>query len=304
MYSNADIYLFDDPLSAVDPKVGNILFNRAVCQALAGKTRLLVTHQLQFLSSPAVSRVIVLELGSIKSIGTYTHLKESGALDWMAGSDTASEEGNEVPALKPSADSEGDMRDILVQTDNFSTRHLSGNSAQDDARITASQLHAVHSHELVHGEHVSTVELVTADMEEVGTAMDEGGATSCGVNGVVYQAVGQAEGQVPMRRRLSSDGTEEGEPVYEKDKQEDPNVGGITVAEDRSEGRVSLSTYLKYFASMGGLTVSAALLVFMAIGQVSHTLIDDLLSNYLTGLCIGLDNSLHGVAGHLGETVP
>lgn len=44
-YAMADIYLMDDPLSAVDPAVGREIFSNVVCGRLAGSTRLLVTHQ-------------------------------------------------------------------------------------------------------------------------------------------------------------------------------------------------------------------------------------------------------------------
>lgn len=47
VYAAADVYLLDDPLSAVDAHVGRTLFDAAICGVLAGATRLLVTHQLQ-----------------------------------------------------------------------------------------------------------------------------------------------------------------------------------------------------------------------------------------------------------------
>lgn len=47
VYADADLYLLDDPLSAVDVHVGRHLFERCIWRKLAGKTRLLVTHQLQ-----------------------------------------------------------------------------------------------------------------------------------------------------------------------------------------------------------------------------------------------------------------
>ena len=49
MYKDVDIYLLDDPLSAVDTIVGYQLFNDCICNFLQGKTRLLVTHQMQYL---------------------------------------------------------------------------------------------------------------------------------------------------------------------------------------------------------------------------------------------------------------
>lgn len=49
VYKEADIYLLDDPLSAVDIRVGHHLFDDCICGFLEGKTRVLVTHQLQYL---------------------------------------------------------------------------------------------------------------------------------------------------------------------------------------------------------------------------------------------------------------
>lgn len=58
VYKEADIYLFDDPLSAVDTHVANHLFDECISKHLEGKTRILVTHQLQFLKK--VDYIIVL----------------------------------------------------------------------------------------------------------------------------------------------------------------------------------------------------------------------------------------------------
>jgi ABC-type protease/lipase transport system fused ATPase/permease subunit len=47
VYAGADVLLLDDPLSAVDAHVGRALFEGCICGQLRGKTRLLVTHQMQ-----------------------------------------------------------------------------------------------------------------------------------------------------------------------------------------------------------------------------------------------------------------
>lgn len=51
VYRCADIYLLDDPLSAVDAHVGCHLFERCIGPKgfLAEATRILVTHQVHFL---------------------------------------------------------------------------------------------------------------------------------------------------------------------------------------------------------------------------------------------------------------
>ncbi len=59
LYVEADIYLLDDPLSAVDSVVGNHIFEEAINRFLNGKIRVFVTHQLQYLSK--VDEILVLK---------------------------------------------------------------------------------------------------------------------------------------------------------------------------------------------------------------------------------------------------
>ena len=61
LYSNKDIYLLDDPLSALDAHVGKSIFSEVILKRLkkSGKTVILVTHQVQYLSyCDAVYQVI------------------------------------------------------------------------------------------------------------------------------------------------------------------------------------------------------------------------------------------------------
>ncbi|XP_044901994.1 ATP-binding cassette sub-family C member 12 isoform X7 [Felis catus] len=74
VYSNHEIYLLDDPLSAVDAHVGKYVFEECIKKTLSGKTIVLVTHQLQFLES--CDEVILLEDGEICEKGTHKELME------------------------------------------------------------------------------------------------------------------------------------------------------------------------------------------------------------------------------------
>ncbi|XP_018326344.1 probable multidrug resistance-associated protein lethal(2)03659 isoform X3 [Agrilus planipennis] len=76
VYKKADIYLLDDPLSAVDPNVALQLFTNCITGYLKSKAVVLVTHQLQFLQS--AQQVIVMEDGNILGRGTYNELESSG----------------------------------------------------------------------------------------------------------------------------------------------------------------------------------------------------------------------------------
>ncbi|GAA5846361.1 hypothetical protein JCM9279_001345 [Rhodotorula babjevae] len=77
LYYDADILLLDDPLSAVDAHVGAAIFDNAIQGLLAGKTRILVTHGLQYL--PQADSVVVMENGRIVEQGTYAELVTSGS---------------------------------------------------------------------------------------------------------------------------------------------------------------------------------------------------------------------------------
>lgn len=59
IYQQADIYLLDDPLSAVDTKVARRLFKDCIIDFLKDKTRILVTHQLHFLRQS--DKIVLLE---------------------------------------------------------------------------------------------------------------------------------------------------------------------------------------------------------------------------------------------------
>ncbi|CBN77893.1 conserved unknown protein [Ectocarpus siliculosus] len=78
-YAHADTYLMDDPLSAVDPAVGRELFSKVVCGRLKGSTRVLVTHQVHYLSDPEVDQIIVMHHGKIIGKGSYQELEASGS---------------------------------------------------------------------------------------------------------------------------------------------------------------------------------------------------------------------------------
>ena len=67
VYSNSDIYLFDDPLSALDSHVGEAIFNGLIKDYLKNKTVLVVTHALQYI--PMMNKVIYIDGGKIMFYG-------------------------------------------------------------------------------------------------------------------------------------------------------------------------------------------------------------------------------------------
>nr|QVT92300.1 ABC transporter [Salvia miltiorrhiza] len=76
VYNDADIYLLDDPFSAVDAHTAAALFNDCVMTALEKKTVILVTHQVEFLNT--VDKILVVEGGQITQCGSYEELLVGG----------------------------------------------------------------------------------------------------------------------------------------------------------------------------------------------------------------------------------
>ncbi|XP_020629411.1 multidrug resistance-associated protein 4-like isoform X2 [Orbicella faveolata] len=76
VYYKADIYILDDPLSAVDVRVGRKLFDACINGIIQECPRILVTHQLQYLRN--ATEILYLEEGKIRSRGSYTDLASEG----------------------------------------------------------------------------------------------------------------------------------------------------------------------------------------------------------------------------------
>ncbi|TVU47484.1 hypothetical protein EJB05_07087, partial [Eragrostis curvula] len=76
LYQDADIYLFDDPFSAVDAHTGSHLFKECLLKDLASKTVVYVTHQIEFL--PSADLILVMKDGKIAQAGKYDEILSSG----------------------------------------------------------------------------------------------------------------------------------------------------------------------------------------------------------------------------------
>jgi len=86
-YSQADIQLLDDPLSAVDPKVARILFDKCIGPngLMRKATRILVTHQRQFF--PLCDRVILMDGGRIIASGRWEDISDHPIFRTIPNSD-------------------------------------------------------------------------------------------------------------------------------------------------------------------------------------------------------------------------
>ncbi|KAF8030773.1 hypothetical protein BT93_D0072 [Corymbia citriodora subsp. variegata] len=116
VYSNSDVYIFDDPFSALDAHVGQQVFNSCIKEELREKTRVLVTNQLHFL--PQVDRIILVHEGMVKEEGTFEELSRAGVLfqKLMENAGKMEEQTEE--------DGEGEKKNVEEKTSKLSANRI------------------------------------------------------------------------------------------------------------------------------------------------------------------------------------
>lgn len=106
-YSDADTIILDDPLSALDPEVGKLLFDECVVNFMAGKTRLLITNQLQFLKF--CDTVVALRHGRVIQQGKFSDLiaDEAGEVSRLLKENSADGHESSHNGHKPEGGAKG-----------------------------------------------------------------------------------------------------------------------------------------------------------------------------------------------------
>ena len=75
VYADKDIYLLDDPISALDAAVRKKIFENVILKKLENKTRILVTHAIDFIH--LADRIVILDEGKITACGKYEELQDN-----------------------------------------------------------------------------------------------------------------------------------------------------------------------------------------------------------------------------------
>ncbi|GMP73746.1 hypothetical protein CsSME_00031406 [Camellia sinensis var. sinensis] len=128
VYSNSDVYIFDDPLSALDAHVGRQVFEKCIKEELRGKTRVLVTNQLHFLSQ--VDRIILVHEGMVKEEGTFEYLSNNGVLFQKLMENA----GKMEEYVEEKEDDENASHETAKPVANGMTNELSKDAAQTDKK--------------------------------------------------------------------------------------------------------------------------------------------------------------------------
>ena len=101
VYADAGVYLLDDPLSAVDAKVGEHIFEQCICRLLGDKIRILVSYAESHMKT--ADQVVVLHKGSVLGKGSFRELQDGGRI-----LDTIINASNTTNKQKKTAKAEGE----------------------------------------------------------------------------------------------------------------------------------------------------------------------------------------------------
>jgi len=260
-YSDAAVWLLDDPLSAVDPAVGKHIFEHLLLSTKnsttttttnnnnnKSATKVLVTHQKQYL--PQCDVIYVLREGRMSHRGTYDELAALGIQEVMmtdsnGGDNNKVINGNLTPTISAVFDTIDDDDEEEDEEEKDGTAHQQGEEASmmDGTtapplgksmktknklnKLTSRYLRRFVSGQLNH--HISTeFDINNGDGDGDGEGEEEGNT----------MATTTTNNNKAMKAKLKAG-----------------KSGKLIVMEDRATGSVSWSIYYKYWSLMGMLYV-------------------------------------------------
>lgn len=127
VYSDSDIYLIDDALSALDAYVGKKIMNNVFLKELGGKTRVMVTHFLHLLEK--VDKVILIDKGEIKAFGTLNEVRKTEAFRKFSNSESQEKE-DEKKSFKESI-----IEDLMEKEENQSVLDSAETNENEEIKI-------------------------------------------------------------------------------------------------------------------------------------------------------------------------
>lgn len=291
VYHDADLYLLDDPLSAVDAAVGRHLFENTILARLTREKKravLLVTHQLQFVKH--ADQILVLEDGHIASRGTWADIvgdpddpvgtpfievlkefeknAENGMdvdFDDLAEKRDGEEHQDNVQVVinEPDSEREEDDEDEDLLEDDEAEEELGKNEGtmRIERLSAAPKTPTGMARRLSLAPLPSNIDLVPL------TVSDSKKKVVDGQNGTSGELPNGSGSEAPAAKSKTGEASkDEGNKEF--------------VSEDRAVGSVKGGIYLDYFRRGGGPFAVIFLLAFLAIGEALRVSCDWWLSHW------------------------
>lgn len=135
MYSEKDVVLLDDPLSAVDANVGRAILDYAICGQMANRTRVLCTHDMQMLHR--CDRILWMEQGRVRALGTYQDLiRNSPGFSGLLRDSEDSNKDDERKSQRPPGMKQSEPQELAGEGEVH--RHSADTPIQSDKQVIKS----------------------------------------------------------------------------------------------------------------------------------------------------------------------
>lgn len=259
LYADKDIYIFDDPISALDAHVGEKIMKNCIMDYLKHKTRILVTHAIQYLKF--VDRIIILKEGSIIWDGCYEDLIKQGFYSEMTiklAQQNKSEAENQEELQLNLKNSKSLIEDDLEVLITNSKRNSEAGDTKEDLKFDKDQ------DENNKEELVQQNEKPIEDIILLKDGIDEDKRSTNGFSNKVFKNDNCIKNN-----------------VQEPTKATTKEIKRITKDEDKEIGSVKWSVYFSYINMMGG-TCAFLLLMFTVLIWQSARLFSDWYLTYWT----------------------
>lgn len=281
VYHDADLFLLDDPLSAVDASVGRHLFEKTILGRLTRERKkavLLVTHQLQFVKH--ADQILVLEDGKINVRGTWSEIVGDPSDKTNIGTPFI----EVLKEFEKNADSgmDVDIDDLAMPGNEDSMPEKIVDEDDDESSDEEIPLADEEEEELGKSEGTMRVERLAAPRQVVRRLSLAPHPSNLPEDPMNLPDVRPSKSEkekalVPADTAATANGSKESKPAA-KDAKDDSHKE--FVSEDRAVGSVKGGIYLEYFRRGGGRFAIVFLLIFMSIGEALRVSCDWWLSHW------------------------
>ncbi|KAJ2233989.1 hypothetical protein IWW45_003763 [Coemansia sp. RSA 485] len=243
-YSESSIMLLDDCLSAVDTRVSNTIFKHCIKGFMAGKTRVVVTNNLDYLS--AVDIVITMSQGRIVEQGTFANLMAlEGTTTAMITSLTNSQQADHCNAV---------IAPYTTDSSLHTATPIKGSSPSPSVVYTPERGN------------------MSRREKKFGAASAALASTDAATSTFDMSQTSAGSGESSISGSHESDMYFRDKNVVLTDLSKTPRLRRGTVQklmseEERATGQISLSTYNAYIQAGGGYVLLAGIILCLAISQ-------------------------------------
>ena len=256
LYSDSDIYLLDDPISALDAHVGRNIINNCICDYLKDKTRILVTHAIQYCNK--ADRIVYMKEGRIQWEGDFNELIKQDFYKKMMVKKEKKE--NDLRTSRS-----GDISFVDVKEED------KGNEIVDQVPVVERKTIHEEYQELKKNLDESSMQIENADQEKVVepllTGHDEEKKINLEDKIIEINKEGENNLEEEKKNKEENNINLKNENNIIGNKEKEGQVKRITREEDRVKGKLKGNVYATYFKNNGGACFVITLLLILILWQ-------------------------------------